>query len=60
MIIKTVFDRIENGCAILLPDNLSIEISIPISKWDNNCFKGQSISVAIDDNGVVSLLNDVG
>ncbi|MDQ2085269.1 hypothetical protein RBH29_02310 [Herbivorax sp. ANBcel31] len=56
MIIKAIFDRIENGFAVLLPDNLGIEINIPVSKWKNNCQRGESVSIMIYDNGALRLI----
>lgn len=56
MIIKAVFDRIENGCAVLLPDNLNIEINIPISKWKNNCRKGEVVSIMVYNSGELRLI----
>jgi hypothetical protein len=56
LIIKAVFDRIENGCAVLLPDNLNIEINIPISKWKNNCRKGEVVSIMVYNSGELRLI----
>lgn len=56
MIIKAVFDRIENGCAVLLPDNLSIEINIPVSMWKNNCQRGEVVSIMVYNSGELRLI----
>ncbi len=49
MVIKAVIDRIEGENAILLSDEIEIEISIPVSMIDGECRKGEVLDLTIED-----------
>ncbi|MCX7748552.1 MAG: DUF3006 domain-containing protein [Clostridia bacterium] len=49
MVIKAVIDRIENGNAILLSEEMGMEISIPLEEIEATCNEGEIVSLTIDD-----------
>lgn len=50
MTITAVVDRIENGNAILLSDEIDIEISIPVDMMQGTYDKGEIIILTLDDD----------
>ena len=52
MEIKTIIDRIEDGQAILLSDEMGIEISIPLSLINDECCIGETLCVTLDGSNV--------
>lgn len=50
MVIKAIVDRIEGGNAILLSDEIGIEISIPVEMIQDECDEGKILTVTIDGN----------
>ena len=54
MIINAIVDRIENGNAILLSNEMSVEISIPVHFADGAFNEGEILSLTIDSKGKIN------
>ncbi|MFZ5986789.1 MAG: hypothetical protein ACOYWZ_06665 [Bacillota bacterium] len=53
MVINAIVDRIENGYAVLLSNDCGLEISIPVEAGESEYVEGESVSLIIDDDGLV-------
>ncbi|MCX8130145.1 MAG: DUF3006 domain-containing protein [Clostridia bacterium] len=51
MLIETILDRFENGCAILLSDEMGIEIDIPDEKIKGTYKEGETVYLTLDKAG---------
>lgn len=49
MVIKATIDRIEDGNAVLISDEIGVEISIPLNTLEGKYTAGEVISVTIDN-----------
>lgn len=54
MVIKAVIDRFENGNAILLAEEVGMEVTIPISDICCEYKKGDVLSLTLNKSGNVS------
>lgn len=56
MVITAVVDRIEDGNAILLSDEIGVEISVPIGVIEGTYSEGERLSLIIDNHGEIKSL----
>lgn len=49
MVIKAIVDRIEDGNAILLSNEIGLEISIPVDTMSILCNKGDTVTLTLDN-----------
>lgn len=50
MTITVIIDKIENGSAYLLSQDMGLEICIPLDSIDNKYKEGEIISLTLDKN----------
>lgn len=55
MVITAIIDRIEDGHAILLSDEIGIEISIPADRVKGVYNQGELLSLTIDKSGNINM-----
>ena len=57
MVITAIIDRIEDGHAILLSEEIGIEISIPVDTVKGVYNQGELLSLTIDKSGNINMRN---